>query len=87
MRKRSIPALIVALIIFTSPLKAGETKSGNTPGTEEDFKFTTVIDLKTTPVRTSQQQPHAGAFHNLFQLNPNCFAWAKVNMTFRKCSL
>lgn len=51
MRKRSIPALIVALIIFTSPLKAGETKSGNTPGTEEDFKFTTVIDLKTTPVK------------------------------------
>ena len=51
MRKRSIPALIVTLIIFSSSLKAGETKKGNSPGTEEDFKFTTVIDLKTTPVK------------------------------------
>ncbi len=51
MSKRSIPALIAALVISTVSLEAGETKKGNTPGTEEDFKFTTVTDLKATPVK------------------------------------
>jgi len=51
MNKISFPAFALAFIFFPLPPVAGNIVTGNTLRSTEDLKFTTVIDLKATPVK------------------------------------
>lgn len=51
MSKRSILTFLLALAIFPYSSAAGEIITGNPLRTGDDFEFTTIIDLKTTPVK------------------------------------
>lgn len=51
----------------------------------DGYQFTTVVNQKVTPVKTKLHPEHAGVSPLLRSSKPNCYAWAKVNTTFRKC--
>jgi bleomycin hydrolase len=51
MNKISFLAFALALVVFPCPSEAGDLSTGNTQPNGDDLIFTTVIDLKATPVK------------------------------------